>query len=203
MPNVRVSVKQRPPTRSVASKSISLRPVAAMRRAAAIPAAPAPTMTTSMLLEAGIASVGCAATATDEARNERRLNVTMAFPTLWSAPTARRPIPQSADPIEPGRVDQPIIHRRAPSAAVGEWSGQPIGRPAKPGNNLQSGRGYPRSVHVLTQAYHRPPWRRPYLRRLSARALSLEAAVTDAASAGRGGCPRELTRSNPIFINVN
>jgi hypothetical protein len=79
MPNVRVSVKQRPPTRSVASKIAGFRPAAAMRRAAAIPAAPAPTMTTSVLLEAGIASAGCAATATDEARNERRLNAIMAF----------------------------------------------------------------------------------------------------------------------------
>src|SRR5437870_13398589 len=67
-----MSVKQRPPTRSLASRKASLRPVGAMRRAAAIPAAPAPTMTTSTSGRgAGAASAGRAATPAEAARNER------------------------------------------------------------------------------------------------------------------------------------
>ncbi len=138
MPNVRVSVKQRPPTRSVASKSISLRPAAAMRRAAAMPAAPAPTMTTSMPLEAGSASAGCAATATDDARNERRLNEIMTFRMLFQRPAVRRPVPQSAD-----RVDQPIIHRPPPSVARSGKERAADGSSARPGTICSLGAEMP------------------------------------------------------------
>ena len=51
-PKVRVSVKQRPPMRSLASISAKRRPAAATLRAAAIPAAPAPMIATSVSPEA-------------------------------------------------------------------------------------------------------------------------------------------------------
>src|SRR5260370_24526188 len=73
MRKVRVSVKQRPPQRSLASRTTNLRPAAATRRAAAMPAAPAPTIKTSKSgRAAGAASTGAAATATEPARNARR-----------------------------------------------------------------------------------------------------------------------------------
>jgi len=73
-PNVRVSVTHRPPTRSFASTSAKRRPARAIRRAAAMPAAPAPTTTTSTAPDAGTApSTGAAATAVAEpARKPRR-----------------------------------------------------------------------------------------------------------------------------------
>src|SRR5262245_15727952 len=60
-----MSVKQRPPQRSLASRTTNLRPAAATRRAAAMPAAPAPRIKT--------AKSGCAAgAAADGRRRERR-----------------------------------------------------------------------------------------------------------------------------------
>jgi hypothetical protein len=96
MPKVRVSVKQRPPIRSLASNNANLRPVGTRRRAAAIPAAPAPTMTTSTSgCGAGAASTGraaAAAEAAEAARNERRLNAGMVSGRL----TAARACPNDA-----------------------------------------------------------------------------------------------------------
>ena len=51
-PKVAVSVTQRPPMRSLASSSAKRRPAAATLRAAAMPAAPAPTIATSTSPEA-------------------------------------------------------------------------------------------------------------------------------------------------------
>src|SRR5438874_4886572 len=74
-PKLRVSVMQRPPTRSVASSRMKRRPAAAMRRAAAIPAAPAPTIITSASPEGATApSAGDATAAAEPARNDRRDN---------------------------------------------------------------------------------------------------------------------------------
>src|SRR5271169_4325483 len=81
MPKVVVSVKQRPPIRSDASSTVSLALVPAIRRAAAMPAAPAPMTTTSMsgpdgALHAG-AATPAAAEAADAATNRRRLSFGM------------------------------------------------------------------------------------------------------------------------------
>jgi hypothetical protein len=90
MPNVLVSVKQRPPTRPDASSITNRRPEAAIRRAAAIPAAPAPTITTSVSPEAGkAASAGEATVAAERARKERRFNramVSECFPKKCTMP---------------------------------------------------------------------------------------------------------------------
>src|SRR5581483_10157985 len=69
------SVTHRPPIRSDASKIAILRPAAVSLRAAAMQAAPAPTITTST--SAGAAAtrmLGAANAAADAARKERRLN---------------------------------------------------------------------------------------------------------------------------------
>ena len=81
---------QRPPTVSAASTSAKRLPAAARRRAAAMPAAPAPTITTSTLPErptsgtgAGVGDLrgapkaGPAASMAEAAKNDRRLNLLM------------------------------------------------------------------------------------------------------------------------------
>src|ERR1700745_4142688 len=88
MPKVLVSVMQRPPTWSAASSTTNCLRAAASRRPAAMPAAPAPTMTASTQPERGTsgaragrraASAGAAVrTAAEEARNDRRLKRLMA-----------------------------------------------------------------------------------------------------------------------------
>src|SRR5262249_27968336 len=86
-PNVLVSVTQRPPTSPVASSTTNLRPFdAASLRAAAMPAAPAPTTTISTgperggpscVVGAGVGrgapSAGVAPLAAEAARNDRRV----------------------------------------------------------------------------------------------------------------------------------
>src|SRR5271156_1695180 len=81
MPKVVVSAKQRPPIRSEASSTVTLALVPAIRRAAAMPAAPAPMMATSTsgpdgALHAG-AATPAAAEAADAATNRRRLSFGM------------------------------------------------------------------------------------------------------------------------------
>src|ERR1700757_4870988 len=88
MPKVLVSVMQRPPTWSAASSTTNCLRAAASRRPAAMPAAPAPTMTASTQPERGTsgagagrgaASAGAAVrTAAAEARKDRRLKRLMA-----------------------------------------------------------------------------------------------------------------------------
>ena len=71
-----VSVKQRPPVRSLASISAKRRPAAATLRAAAMPAAPAPMIATSVSPEAATApSAGAEASAAEPARKMRRSTV--------------------------------------------------------------------------------------------------------------------------------
>ena len=73
---MRVSVTQRPPMRSAASINMNFRPAVVSRRAAAIPAAPAPTITTSVAVEPGPPApnaIAGAASAAEAARKERRL----------------------------------------------------------------------------------------------------------------------------------
>ncbi len=75
-PNVCVSVKQRPPIRPVASISAKRARVPEMRRAAAMPAAPAPMIAISTLSADWAARAGAAAAAAenaDAARNRRRV----------------------------------------------------------------------------------------------------------------------------------
>ena len=77
-PNVLVSVKQRPPIRSLASISAKRRLAAATRRAAAMPAAPAPIIAMSTSPSAPVAaSERLAAVAAEAARRDRRLKADM------------------------------------------------------------------------------------------------------------------------------
>jgi hypothetical protein len=85
--NVAVSVRQRPPIWPSASTTITLRFAAMMRRAAAIPAAPAPITTMSASRGNGAAqaraqSAGAAANAADAERKPRRVIVMSWFPEL-------------------------------------------------------------------------------------------------------------------------
>ena len=88
-----VSVTQRPPMWSAASISTNFRPAAAIRRAAAIPAAPAPTMTTSVGVApaAPAPNAAGAASAAEAARNERRLIRDMVSKLLAARQIARMP----------------------------------------------------------------------------------------------------------------
>src|SRR5262245_36908713 len=95
MPKMVVSVIQRPPTRSEASISRKLRPAAETRRAAAIPAEPAPTITTSKSTDGdGAAIAGAATVAAEAARNERRLKRFMVGEWLFRR-RAHPTLPQS------------------------------------------------------------------------------------------------------------
>src|ERR1043166_1102403 len=69
-PNVRLSVMQRPPILSLASTSAKRLPAAATLRAAAIPAAPAPTIAPSVSPEAAAAPPGGRALELGGARDE-------------------------------------------------------------------------------------------------------------------------------------
>ena len=85
--NVAVSVRQRPPIWPVASTTITLRFAAMMRRAAAMPAAPAPITTMSASRGNGAPharapSAGAAASAADAERKSRRVIVMSWFPKL-------------------------------------------------------------------------------------------------------------------------
>src|SRR5215210_3051608 len=91
-PKVRVSVTHRPPTRSLASISAKRRPAAATLRAAAMPAAPAPTIATSVSPEADTApSAGADASAAETAMKFRRLRVMVSrlFPCAATLPERR------------------------------------------------------------------------------------------------------------------
>src|SRR6478735_8133158 len=83
MPKLVVSVTQRPPMRFAASTTTTFRPAAATRRAAAIPAAPAPI--TTMSASRGTAAKperGATMAAAVPDRNARRLIVILWFPKL-------------------------------------------------------------------------------------------------------------------------
>ena len=79
-------VTQRPPIRSLASSRTNRRLAAAMRRAAAMPAAPAPTIATSRSAPLCARTTdGAATTAAETARNERRLSPDMVSDRLLEA----------------------------------------------------------------------------------------------------------------------
>src|ERR1019366_2046411 len=85
--NVAVSVRQRPPIWPAASTTITLRFAAWIRRAAAMPAAPAPITTISASRgngapHASAPKAGAAASAADADRKSRRVIVMSWFPEL-------------------------------------------------------------------------------------------------------------------------
>src|SRR5947209_4080613 len=98
-----MSVKHRPPTRSVASSTATLNPAAASRRPAAIPAAPAPTTIASKLLPRGTATAGRAMHVARAARKERRLNLsTISHPRQREVPQASQQGSELAERCEIG-----------------------------------------------------------------------------------------------------
>jgi len=90
-PNVRVSVMQRPPTVSLASISAKRLPAAATLRAAAMPAAPAPMIATSVSPDAATApSAGVEANAAEPAMKLRRFICDMVSERLTKARLPQR-----------------------------------------------------------------------------------------------------------------